>query len=317
MDANAFDAYIARWEKKAMVRSTPRRVLPEVRGDSHHYPLFRQPLCLHPAVTARGDAVVAGILLQSCYKYMEDIALTETEVVCRITTRIANGRSPYEFSRQMRQVALTVVTDENYHAYVARDFMDQLSQLRAAPPIAHPKETELSVALAETLARLPHELREDFEFIAVAIAENTLTREIIDLRSDQKLDDAFRLSLADHLGDEAQHSGFFQTFLAEFWRQLNPERRAILGRALPAFLSRYLGVGIEQQFDLAVLRSFDFSEEAAAEIVEDCHDGYALGPGHPMLGNILRLLQAAGVMSDPPTCEAFRLAGLMVEDRHG
>ncbi|WP_157961842.1 diiron oxygenase [Acuticoccus kandeliae] len=294
-----------------MVRSTPRRALPEVNGDSHHYPLFRQPLCIHPAVIARGEDVVSGILLQSCYKYMEDIALTETEVVCRITTRIANGRTPYDFSRKLQQVALTVVTDENYHAYVARDFLDQLSQLRAAPPIAHPKETELSVALAETLGRLPHEFHDEFELIAVAIAENTLTREIIDLRSDRKLDDAFRLSLSDHLGDEAQHSGFFQTFLGEFWRQVHPERRAILGRALPAFLIRYLGVGIEQQFDLAVLGTFGFSHEEAQEIVEDCHDGFTLGPDHPMLGNIVRLLQTAGIMSDAPTREAFWHAGLI------
>lgn len=305
------ESYLARWEEKALVRSAPRRVLPELCSDGHHFPLFRQPLCIHPAVIAKGEDVVAGILLQSCYKYMEDIALTETEVVCRITTRIANGRSAYDFPRQLRQVALTVTTDENYHAFVARDFLDQLAQIKAAPPIEHPRETELSVAIAETKAVLPEDLHDEFDFLAVAIAENTLTREIVDLRSDPRLDEAFGIALSDHLGDEAQHSGFFLLFLSIFWRQLDEERRAVVGRVLPGFLSRYLSVDIQQRFDFEVLSSFGFDPGAAAQIVEDCHGGFELGAEHPMLSNILRLLESSGVLGDPPTRAAFIEAGFL------
>lgn len=311
LNTRLLDGYRARWDKKAMVRTTPLRMLPELQGDGHHYPLFRQPLCVHPAVIARGEQVVERILLQSCYKYMEDIALTETEVVCRITTAIANGRSRYDFAREVRQVALTVVTDEAYHAYVARDFLDQLAQITGTAPIEHPRDTELSVALEATLRRLPPELHREFEFLAVAIAENTLTREIVDLRADPKLDQAFQIALSDHLGDEAQHAGFFQLFLGLFWHQLEPERRAIVGRALPEFLRGYLGVGIQQHFDAAVLRSVGFAEHEAAQIVEDCHDGYELGPCHPMLVNILRLLNAAGILADGPTRAAFVDARLL------
>ena len=309
LDAKGLDGYRARWERKAMARTTPRRVLPELRGDGHHYPLFRQPLCVHPAVRARGESVVDEILLQSCYKYMEDIALTETEVVSRITARIANARSRYEFPREVRQVALTVMTDEAYHAYVARDFLDQLAHLTATPAIDHPRETELSTALTETMRGLPPDFHGEFEFLAVAIAENTLTREIVDLRTDPKLDEAFQLALSDHLGDEAQHSGFFQLFLGLFWHQLEPERRAIVGRALPGFLRGYLGVGVQQGFDAALLASVGFGPREAAQIVEDCHDGFEVGPGHPMLRNILRLLNAAGVLDDLPTRAAFAEAG--------
>jgi hypothetical protein len=311
LNTKLLDGYRARWEQKSMARTVPRRVLPELRGDGHHYPLLRQPICVHPAVMARGDAVVEQILLQSCYKYMEDIALTETEVVCRVTMQIANSRSRYDFSREIQQVALTVVTDETYHAYVARDFLDQLAQITSTPAIDHPRETELSVAMAETLRQLPPELHGDFEFFAVAIAENTLTREIVDLRADPKLDEAFQIALTDHLGDEAQHSGFFQLFLGLFWQQLEPERRAIVGRALPGFLKGYLGVGLQQQFDAAVLTSLSFSSIDTAQIIEDCHDGFELGPQHPMLLNILRLLRNAGVLDDGPTRSAFVEARLL------
>lgn len=311
LNARLLDGYRARWDKKAMVRTTPLRMLPELQGDGHHYPLFRQPLCVHPAVMARGEQVVERLLLQSCYKYMEDIALTETEVVCRITTAIANGRSRYDFPRELRQVALTVVTDEAYHAYVARDYLDQLARITGTAPIDHPRDTELSVALETTLRRLPSELHREFEFLAVAIAENTLTREIVDLRADPRLDQAFQIALGDHLGDEAQHAGFFQLFLGLFWRQLEAERRAIVGRALPDFLRGYLGVGIQQRFDAAVLRSVGFAEQEAAQIVEDTHDGFELGPRHPMLANILRLLNAAGILEDGPTRAAFVDARLL------
>ena len=294
-----------------MARTVPRRVLPELRGDGHHYPLFRQPICIHPMVMAKGEKVVEEILLQSCYKYMEDIALTETEVVCRVTMGIANGRSRYDFSREIQQIALTVVTDEAYHAYVARDFLDQLAQITSTPAINHPRDTELSVSMAETMRRLPPELHGEFEFLAVAIAENTLTREIVDLRADPRLDEAFHIALTDHLGDEAQHSGFFQLFLGLFWQQLEPERRAIVGRALPDFLKGYLGVGVQQHFDAAVLTSLGFSERDTAQIVEDCHDGYELGPQHPMLLNILRLLRNAGILDDEPTRAAFIEARLL------
>ncbi len=315
VDPKFIDGYRSRWERKAMVRTLPRRVLPEVDGDGHHYPLFRQPLCVHPAVIARGEDTVARVLLQSCYKYMEDIALTETEVVCRIATRIANGRGPYEFPREVAQIALTIVTDEAYHAYVARDFVDQLAEITGTPQIKHPHETELSTTLAATLRRLPPEVHQEFEFLAVAIAENTLTREIVDLRSEPRLDEAFKIALSDHLDDEARHSGFFQLFLGLFWSQLDVERRAILGRALPDFLRGYLGVGVQQRFDKAVLASVGFSALEAAGIVEDSHDGFKVGPEHPMLRNILRLLGAAGVLDDAPTRLAFAEAGLGVATR--
>jgi len=60
LERNKLESYLARWEEKALVRSAPRRVLPELCSDGHHFPLFRQPLCIHPAVIAKGEEVVAA-----------------------------------------------------------------------------------------------------------------------------------------------------------------------------------------------------------------------------------------------------------------
>lgn len=305
------DGYIERWERKATVRSLPRRSLPEVRKDAYPFPQYRQPLSIHPLVLAKGEDAVRAVLLQSCYKYMEDIALTETEVVLRISSRIANARMPYAFDPAIGQIALTVMTDESYHAHVARDFTRQLAEITATPPIVHPHETELSVALAETQRHLPAELHEDFDLLAVAIAENTLTREIVDLRRDPQLDEAFMIALSDHLSDEAQHSMFFQRFLADLWPQMPEERRTMLGRALPGFLVGYLGVAVQRRFDTALLKDLGLTPGEVAIIVDDSHDGFELGPAHPMVQNIVRLLRSAGILDHGETRSAFVSAGLL------
>jgi hypothetical protein len=311
LDSKRLDSYIDRWDGKATVRSHASRALAEVRSDLYHFPQSRQPLSIHPMLLAKGEDTVRDILLQSCYKYMEDIALTETDIVCRISTRIANGQTPYTFDPMIPRIALTVMTDECYHAHVARNFIRQLADITMTPPIAHPRETELSMALTETHRHLPAELHEDFDLLAVAIAENTLTREIVDLRRDPQLDEAFTMALSDHLSDEAQHSVFFQHFIAALWPQIPDDRRTILGRALPAFLVRYLGVSVQRRFDTNLLGNLGFAPHQAVAIVEDCHDGFEIGPAHPMMRNIVRLLSSAGVLSHGPTRAAFVSAGLL------
>lgn len=310
-ESKRLDGYMERWERKATVRSLQRRILPEVRENAYYFPQYRQPLSVHPLVQAKGEDMVRAVLLQSCYKYMEDIALTETEVVCRISTRIANGRMPYDFDPTVARVALTVMTDESYHAHVARDFTQQLAEITETPPIVHPRETELSVALEATQRHLPAELHEDFDLLAVAIAENTLTREIVDLRRDPQLDEAFMIALSDHLSDEAQHSGFFQHFLAELWPQLPEERRTMLGRALPGFLVGYLGVAVQRRFDAAMLTQLGLAPREVATIVDDSHDGFEIGPAHPMLQNVVRLLKSAGILDHQETRSAFVSSGLL------
>src|SRR6056297_2995018 len=112
------------WEGRATVRARPRRLLPDSNG--YFFPKSRQPLCFHPLIQTLGSDAIDFILIQSAYKFMWDIAQIETNIVNEVAEKIANNRYPIPFPESLTFSALTVLVDESYHAYVARDFMNQL-----------------------------------------------------------------------------------------------------------------------------------------------------------------------------------------------
>ena len=122
------------WERRATVRSRPQRQLSENEG--HFYPISRQPLCSHPLVKNMGEDAIQFILIQSAYKFMWDIAQIETRLVNNVAEKIANDRFTVKFPEGMKFNGLTVLVDESYHAYVARDFMHQLYGATKVSPIA-------------------------------------------------------------------------------------------------------------------------------------------------------------------------------------
>jgi hypothetical protein len=272
---------------------------------------MRQPLVIHPDVAALGTEATNFVLIQSSYKYMNDIAVIETEIINRTALAIANDRYPGRFSTQVRQGALTVVIDEAYHALVARDYIDAVQRNTGVPPLALPTETELSHAIAAAKAQLPTAWHEDFDIVAVCIAENTLTHEIVDLSRQTGLASAFTDALSDHLADEARHATFFRKVLDLQWRSIEEDRRAALGSLLPAFLSAYLNVGVHRSFDETVLRALSVPEGKAASILAEVHDCFTLAPQHPMLANILALLRKVGVLDHAPTRTAFASRSLI------
>lgn len=299
------------WDRRATIRSRPRRWPVGTADAGDFYPPMRQPLVIHPDVAALGAEATSFVLIQSSYKYMNDIAVTETEIINRTALAIANDRYPGRFSKTVRQGALTVVIDEAYHALVARDYIDAVQRNTGVPPLALPTETELSRAIAATKAELPTAWHDDFDVVAVCIAENTLTHEIVDLSRQAGLASAFTDALSDHLADEARHATFFRKVLDLQWRSIDEDRRTNLGGALPAFLAAYLNVNVQRSFDATVLRALSVPEGRAASILAEIHDCFTLGPHHPMLANILALLRKVGVLDHAPTRTAFASRSLI------
>jgi len=299
------ERYQDRWDRRATVRSRPRRRPRGEAASGDYYPVMRQPLTIHPEVTALGEQARTFALVQSVYKYMNDVALTETEVVSAAAIGIANGRLGPGLSEEMRQIALTVVVDEAYHALVARDFIIAVQASTGIVPLPPPADTELSRALSATLAELPVALHNDFRLLAVCIAENTLTQEIVELSREGELATAFVEALADHLADEAQHAVYFQKVLAAAWAELDEARRRPLGQALPDFIGRYLNIEIQSAYDAAILRALGLSQSRIEPLLQEIHGGFVLGPSHPMVANILRLLERTGVQGHEPTRRAL------------
>lgn len=303
--------YQERWDRASTVRSRPRRRPSGAAGEGDFFPCVRQPLAIHPDVADLGETARTFALVQSAYKYMNDVALTETEVINRTAIRIANGRVAAALSDEVRQIALTVVVDEAYHALVARDFITAVRQSTGIQPLPLPPETELSLAIEALHGELDPALHDDFDVVAICIAENTLTREIVELSRDSELATPFLEALQDHLADEAMHAAFFQRVLATHWQALSDERRAALAAVLPAFVAHYLNVEIQRGFDASILRALGLAEPQVLQIVEDLHGGFRLTPRHPMLASILAMFERVGVFALGPARGAFQASGLL------
>ncbi len=312
MAATSFiERYRDRWDQRATVRCRPRRRPAESTQAGDYFPVVRQPLTIHPEVIALGPEARTFVLVQSNYKYMNDVALTETQVVSAITLRIANGQIGDGLPAAMRQIAMTVVVDETYHALVARDFIAAVQGATGIEPLPLPPEIELARAIKAAHAALPAELHDDFDVLAVCLAENTLTQEIVGLSRDGDLATPFLEALSDHLADEAQHAAFFQSLLTSFWSGLDAGRQQQLGAVLPTFIGLYLSLDIQSEFDSAILRAIGAPEQRIDKILQETHGGFELGPNHTMVQNICRLLDKTGVLGHEPTREAMAARGLL------
>ncbi len=74
-------------------------------------------------------------LVQSLYKFINDVVIFETEIVDRTARSIAKDHFTIRFPFACRYDAMTVVVDEDYHALVAMDFMQQTIALTGIEPI--------------------------------------------------------------------------------------------------------------------------------------------------------------------------------------
>ncbi|KEY57003.1 diiron oxygenase [Serratia sp. DD3] len=196
------------WEQRATIRTRPRRFIEN--DELSFYPIERQPLCFDPIIEKLGDEVRDTILLQSLYKYINDIIIFETEIVNKVALDIAKGRFPFDFSFEARYDAMSVVVDEDYHAFVAMDFQNQLEKETGIKPFKVFDEIELSRAIPRAIESLnDSKHKAGMELIAVAISENTVTSDVAAFASDSTVKRSIKGIMADHLADEGRHSKFW------------------------------------------------------------------------------------------------------------
>lgn len=291
--SNLVADYLERWERYASVRSHPRKKFIIENNNSGHYfyPPNKQVLCLHPNVMDLGEEAKQFILTQSFYKYANDIAMIETEVINQTVMGIANQRLPLVFEFSLRQIAMSVLTDESYHAFVALDSMNQVERLTGITPLKMPMETDLSYAIMQSKKLLDASYFDIFDLIVVCIAENTLTKELISIHDEPEVNSVFKHIIREHLADESRHARFFQTILPECWEQLDDTSQNAIGEVLPYFLRHYLSTEIQISFDKEILYALNFNTKQVEKIIKETHGvAYQVTKHHPMIKNILNLL---------------------------
>ena len=146
------------WERRATIRTRPRRVLEN--DDNLIYPLCRQPLVLSATFVEQCPQWRDFVLLQSFYKFINDVVIFETDIVDKTARSIAKDRFSVPFPLVCRYDAMTVVVDEDYHALVALDFLQQTVAMTGIQPLDLPEQIELNRALPAAQAQAPAHLRD-------------------------------------------------------------------------------------------------------------------------------------------------------------
>ncbi|PBQ04109.1 aminobenzoate oxygenase [Pseudomonas congelans] len=298
MKAEDYMSFIDAWEGRATIRTRPRRIVEN--DDKLIYPLSRQPLVLSDTFIRECAHLRDYALVQSLYKFINDVVIFETEIVDKTARSIAKDNFTIRFPFACRYDAMTVVVDEDYHALVAMDFMQQTIALTGIEPIPLPDEIELSRAIPAALALAPEHLRSAVELICVAIAENTVTNDVAAFAKDESVKQSVKGLMADHLLDEGRHSGFWARLVRIYWHTAAKQDRAAIARIMPVFIAQYLTNDIQNGFDFTLIEHLQVPDTVKQALRDETRAvSFPVNRHHPLVANIVRFFKNSSMLDDP------------------
>ena len=305
MNAADYQSFADVWESRATIRTRPRRVLEN--DERLIYPLSRQPLVLSETFLRECPQQRDFALVQTLYKFINDVVIFETEIVDKTARSIAKNRFAVAFPFACRYDAMTVVVDEDYHALVAMDFMQQTVAMTGIEPIRLPEQIELSRAIPAAVALAPEHLRSAVELICVAIAENTVTGDVAAFARDDTVKPSIKGLMADHLLDEGRHSSFWARMVRIYWHTASVADREAIAKILPVFIRHYLTNDIQKSFDLRLIDALQVSEETRLSLKEEMTGlAFPINRHHPLVGNIIKFFHNSSLLDTPCVQHALR-----------
>ncbi|WP_248916093.1 diiron oxygenase [Pseudomonas moorei] len=305
MNAADYQSFADAWESRATIRTRPRRVLEN--DDKLIYPLSRQPLVLGETFLRECPQLRDFALVQTLYKFINDVVIFETEIVDKTARNIAKNRFDVTFPFACRYDAMTVVVDEDYHALVAMDFMQQTVAMTGIAPIELPGEIELSRAIPAAVALAPQHLRGAVELICVAIAENTVTGDVAAFAKDDTIKQSIKGLMADHLLDEGRHSGFWSRMVRIYWHTASEGDRHCIAQILPVFIGHYLTNDIQRSFDLRLIDALPINDRVQQSLRDEVSGvAFPINRHHPLVTNIVQFFRSSSLLDSPCVQSALR-----------
>lgn len=305
MNAADYQSFADAWENRATIRTRPRRVLED--DERLIYPLSRQPLVLSETFLRECPQQRDFALVQTLYKFINDVVIFETEIVDKTARSIAKNRFAVAFPFACRYDAMTVVVDEDYHALVAMDFMQQTVAMTGIEPIQLPDQIELSRAIPAAVALAPEHLRSAVELICVAIAENTVTVDVAAFARDDTVKPSIKGLMADHLLDEGRHSSFWARMVRIYWHTASAADRETIAQILPVFIGHYLTNDIQKAFDLRLIDALPVSEATRRSLRDEMAGlAFPINRHHPLVGNIVKFFHNSSLLDTPCVQHALR-----------
>lgn len=297
------------WFEKATVRNMACIRLQD--DFNWRFPTEMKPLLAHPLVQRLPEETYRFLNIQSFYKYLHDVCLTETDVVNRVSLSIAYNASAVLFPPEISAEAFAVIIDEGFHSYVARLFSMEIERVTSVKPLRLPSENQLVRAFHAAKDDAGEEESLIADLLCCCISESTFTKEILEASKLSGYDETFHLVMSEHLRDEGRHYSYFRHVLTYFWEKGTEEQQQIAADLLPSILLTYFGNEIDASFDEYLLRSAGLAENVVTEVIEDVYGKPLTYAEFPRLRNSLEFLRLAGVLSHTRVESNLKQKGLL------
>lgn len=307
--------YLRQWDASATIRTRPRYRLSATQSLGDLFPAALQPLATHPAVTALGKGAVEELLVRTAYKFQSEVASIEVEVVTALCNALSVRKLHFALPESARHVALTIATDEVYHAYVAREFIADVQRLSGIePPSLDGLESQVAKAVSFVKRTAPPEFLGEAETMALCFAENFVTDELFNMWKGVEDDNPFRTILREHLVDEGRHQKFFQNLMRHMWDRLDVAAKDALGRLLPGFLDVFLmDNATMREGAVETLGALGFDRARSLEIMAEAYagEGDASASKHARkhVAQCTNLIRSSGMLDHAPAREALIESG--------
>jgi hypothetical protein len=316
-DAEQIDAasrdYLQTWERRSNLRAQGRYHLSEAAAADLFRAAPADPLQALPEIQALPADSRRFLIAQGVYLMNANVAHLEIAVNGSLAARLATRTRRVEIPWSLRQAALTIDADERYHAYVAREFIEEAARACGIAP-ALPVDGSPDEMVDRSLAAVPEASRVDLELVALCLVENAITAELLGLRQDEPPKTPFGTVLAEHLADEGRHASFLRQVLTYYWAQLDDEERAAVGPGIPVFLEQVMGVALKTTALAGWLVTVGFAPDEADRLVRL---GRPSGPRHenPMWRNMRMVMARAGLLDCPAVRASLAGAGWLAADQ--
>ncbi len=313
MDCRIFQEYQLKWESRSSVRTRPRKPI-DFACVGNFFPIDKQVLFLLHEVDVLNDQARQDILLLSFCKYLNDIITLETDYIYNACYSIMHKNFPFAYSNLAKLNANTVIIDEYYHVYIARDLLLQIQTQFPHLPDLKINFSDAISAIEAIKESLSEEHRDVFEILAVCIFETTLVRELVTYFDSPNIHPTIKYYINDHMNDEAKHFGFFYEIFCYTWKNLPEDYRQSIGLQLGRFVTMYLNVESDIAFNTQLLSWILGDEQKAKVLVAGLYQGFKISSEIPIVKNVLNVLDKSGVLSHDIVRRGFVEAGLIKQE---
>lgn len=299
------------WLQKASVRRQGSMWAESAEPFNWRFPSEMKPLLAHDEFRAQPEAVQKFVNVQAFHKYLHDVCLTETDVVNRVSTDIAYGRSAASLPAEIQAAAFSIIVDEAFHSYVARVFSTHIAEATGIAPVAMPERNPLVRAYDDVVDGSDNQLLAMSQLLCCCLSESTFTKEILSASRLEGYDPAFHSIMVDHLADEGRHYSYFRQVLTLYWQSLSESGREQAATLLPAILETYFDDSLDEDFDRSVLLQAGIDAATIERWLEEVRSQAAPMIDRPRVRNSIDFLRLCGVLQHPVVRQRLQSAGLL------